>query len=207
MWLAGSLATCGRSENIGWADREIPENAGQRAADQQAAGQNQADLQIDLQVVAQEYNSLGQTLVDLQKTAMADPELSAQWGILVAEVDAIVIENSSFHRGLAERRTEIESRLAASERGEGESLSPEELAELEQYHRNIQMEMARIRREAFQGTEFSGRYLDLQAALYEKMKELDPSRARDIDRLQQLEWQLYFAQQTQPQGPDMSPVR
>jgi len=205
VWLAVSLASCGRSESIGWAEREKPDSAGQGVVSQQATQQPQTEAEERLQEVVEEYRGVARTLAGLQQTAMADPDLSARWGALVADVDAAILTNSKFHRELAERRSEIEDRISAHERGEGESLSEEQLRELARHHRNIQMEMARMRSNAFEQPEFVERYLELQAALYEKMKQLDPSRAEDIDRLAQLEAELYELQKLQPDGPGAVP--
>jgi len=199
--LAGPLVSCGRSENIGWADREKPDAVGQGTASQQTGQESPADSDERLQALVEEYRRVARTLVELQQTAMADPDLSSRWGALVADVDAEIIGNSSFHRQLAERRTEIVNRLDAHERGEGESLSSEQLAELGRHHRNIQMEMARMRSRVFQEPKFAERYLELQAALYEKMKQLDPSRSEDIDNLARLESELYELQKSKPDVP------
>jgi hypothetical protein len=205
VWLAVPLASCGRSESIGWSDREKPASAGQGAASQVATQQGQTEAEERLQEVMEEYGSVARTLAGLQQTAMGDPDLSARWGALVAEVDAAILRNSKFHRELAERRSEIEDRINAHERGEGESLSQGQLAELARHHRNIQMEMARMRSSAFEQPEYAERYLELQAELYEKMKQLDPSRAEDIDRLAQLEAELYELQQLLPDKPGATP--
>ena len=205
VWLAVPLASCGRSESIGWAEREKPDSTGPGVASQQATQQPQTEAEERLQAVVEEYRGVARTLAGLQQTAMADPDLSAGWAALVADVDAAILTNSKFHRELAERRSEIEDRISAHERGEGESLSQEQLAELARHHRNIQKEMARMRSSAFEQPEFAERYLELQASLYVKMKQLDPSKAEDIDKLARLEAELYELQKLQPDGPGAVP--
>lgn len=204
VWLATSAVSCGRSENVGWADREAPDSLGRSPSTQEGAwGQPEPAVQVD----AEEYARLSESLSEVQMVVMADSQVMANWSALVREVDEVILMNSAFHRNLMERLNEIEALVGASEQPGGESLSPEQLAELGRNHRNIQREMARARSEVFQTPEYSPRYLAFQAELYEKMRQLEPSRVGDIVRLEQMERQYYLTQQSPPPVPGLAPRR
>ena len=204
VWLAASAVSCGRSENVGWADREAPDRPGRSPSTQEGAwGQMEPAVQVD----PEEYARLSESLDDVQMAVMADSQVMAYWSALVREVDEVILMNSAFHRNLMERLNEIEALVSASEQPGGESLSRGQLAELGRNHRNIQREMARARSEVFQTPEYSPRYLAFQAELYDRMRQLEPSRAEDIDRLERMEKQNFLNQQEPPPVPGMAPRR
>jgi hypothetical protein len=138
---------------------------------------------------------------------MADSQVMAYWSDLVTEVDQMVLANSVFHRGLIERLAEIEALVDASEQPGGESLSAEQLAELGRHHRNIQREMARARSQVFKTPEYSPRYLAFQAELYDRMRQLDPTKIEDINKLEKLERQYFLDPETSSPVPGMAPQR
>ncbi len=202
--LAAVTLSCGRSENVGWAEREMPDSAGRRAeASQSGAGESQTDVEA----IKREYDQLLRSLRQIQMRAMADSQLSALWTNMVREVDAFILANSAFHRQILERRNEIESLVAESQRPGGENLSQEQLAELGRYYQNIQIEMARVRSQEFQRPEFVGGYLEFQAALFARMRQLEPNRTAEIDRMEELEMQLFQSQAPPGPVPGMSVVQ
>jgi hypothetical protein len=204
LWLAASAASCGRSENVGWSNREAPDSADPSAnAVDGAWGQPEPALEVD----QEEYARLAESLSEVQMAVMADSQVMAYWSDLVTEVDQMVLANSVFHRGLIERLAEIEALVDASEQPGGESLSAEQLAELGRHHRNIQREMARARSQVFKTPEYSPRYLAFQAELYDRMRQLDPTKIEDINKLEKLERQYFLDPETSSPVPGMAPQR
>jgi hypothetical protein len=202
--LAAVTLSCGRSENVGWAEREMPDSAGRRAeASQSDAGESQTGVEA----IQREYDQLSRSLKEIQMRAMVDSQLSALWTDLVREVDAFILAKSTFHRQLIERRNEIKLLVAQSQRPGGESLSQGQLAELGRHYQNIQIEMARVRSQEFQRPEFVGGYLEFQAALFARMRQLEPNRTAEIDRMEELEMQLFQSQDPPGPVPGMSVVK
>lgn len=185
------LAGCGRSENVGWADREMPAGAPAQipaatpaTAEQPAAGSPEA--------LRREYQTLAQTLNPLQRAALADSAVAARWEALNAVLETRLKEESDFYRGLLERRDEIEALLA--EAGGGESaLSMEQQMELGRHYRNVQTELARARTAQLREPEFARRFSTFRALLFDKMRELDPAKADQLNRFQQLDELLFDA--------------
>lgn len=199
------LAACGRSENVGWADRDMPEGAAAESraatsaetAEQPAAGSPEA--------LQREYQALARALSPLQRAAMADSAVVARWEVLNADLEARLKEQSDFHRGLFERRDELEALLAAAGEGE-EALSAEEQAELSGYYRNVQTELARARTAQLREPEFAGRFSVFRAFLFDKMREMDPAKTDQLNRFEQLDELLFNALVTAPPaGPGTQP--
>ena len=207
--VAGGALACGRSENIGWSDREQPEDVRRRLA----AIQSDSTLQTDAaessegEAVRREYNRLGQSLRELQVRAMAEAGLQDRWDELLSDVDEAIAEKSPFHVDILERRSEIESLYMESQKPGGEGLSQDEVMQLAQYYRNIDIELARVRNIELRRPEFAIRYLSLQSELFDKMRELEPRRAVDINRLEQLEQIMLLSQGPPPEEPGMGILR
>lgn len=209
MWSAIGLATtalsvasaCGRSENIGWSDREKPDSIVARG---RASQQRAADLtaQREENAVTQEHRQLAQSLSRLQMQAISDALLNAEWNRLIADIDSTVLGKSGFHRGLIDRKDEIERLLQES----ADTLTDQQRNELRRHYGNIQMEMGRVRNQEMRSPEFAERFLAFHQALFDKMRELAPSRTAEIDRLEQLELQS-FAPDTMAAIPGMQPIR
>ena len=196
-----SAAACGRSENIGWAGREIPDSVAAHGAAVESLTETRA-AQVEVDQAAQEYQRLSRSLQQVQIQALADPELSRQWNDLVAEVDAAILARSAFHRGLQDRRVEIERLMQ-----QPDTLTAERQAELGGHYRNIQLEMARVRNEEFRKPAFADRFLEFQRALFATMRELAPDRAAEISRLLEIEEQAFVPIDTTPPVPGMQPIR
>lgn len=179
----------------------MPDSAVERGQAQQAEAQQQAE-QTEADVVAQEYQRLSRALGPLQMEAMAAPELRAQWNALVADADARVLARSSFHRGLMDRRAEIERLME-----QPDTLTAEQRAELARHYGNIQREMGRVRNEELREPEFYDRFVAFQAALFDRMRELRPEQIYQIDRLQELELQLFVPAESELPVPGMQPIQ
>ncbi len=194
-------AACGRSENIGWSGREMPDSVAAHAAAVESLMEEQA-ARAEVIRMQQEYAQLSGSLQELQKQVLSEPEFNRQWNALVDAADAAILARSAFHRGLQDRRLEIERLMQQTD-----TLSDERQAELAQNYRNIQLEMARIRNEEMRKPAFADRYLDFQRALFARMRELAPDRARDIDRLLEIEEEAFVPLDTTPPVPGMQPIR
>ncbi len=193
---------CGRSENIGWASRQQPdgesdaEAAAEEAAAEATGGgsdassrvSGQAQLPVDLldpPALAAEYQQLFQSLSPLRERALAADEVAAAWSDLIQAVHARVVENSEFHSKLMERRAEIVARLENA-KASGEVVPVAEQLELATNLKNIQTEMARVRAIELQQPEFAPQFFGFQAMVFDKMRGMEPERAAEIDRLQEL---------------------
>jgi hypothetical protein len=174
-----ALASCGRSEDVGWSGREQSDSAGADAA--QPAGLGVEDPEL-------EYQRLGAILEPVSQEAMLDETLMADWQQLLADVETAIIQNSSFHQGLMQRKQEIEARFQEVEET-GEEMSEEERATLTRHYTNIQLEMGRQREEDLKGA-FIDRYMEFKARLFDKMRELEPNLVAEINRFEELDWQL-----------------
>jgi hypothetical protein len=195
------MAACGQSENIGWAEREIPDSVAAHGAAVESLIEQRA-AQAEVNALQQEYQQLSSSLQQVQMQALADPEFSRQWNALVGDVDAAILARSAFHRGLQDRRVEIERLMQ-----QPDTLTEERQGELAQNYRNIQLEMARIRNEEFRKPAFADRFLEFQRALFDRMRELAPERATEIERLLEIEEQAFVPIDTTPPVPGMQPVR
>lgn len=196
-----SVAACGRSENIGWAGRDIPDSVAAHGAAVESLIEARA-AQTDADAVVQEYQRLSSSLRQVQMEALADSEFSQRWNALVDEADAAILARSAFHRGLQDRRLEIERLMQ-----QPDTLSAERQGELAQNYRNIQLEMARIRNEEFRKPAFADRFLEFQRALFAKMRQLAPDRAAEINRLLEIEEQAFVPLEPNPPVPGMQPIR
>ncbi len=196
-----SVAACGRSENIGWAGRDIPDSVAAHGAAVESLIEARA-AQTDADAVVQEYQRLSSSLRQVQMEALADSEFSQRWNALVDEADAAILARSAFHRGLQDRRLEIERLMQ-----QPDTLSAERQGELAQNYRNIQLEMARIRNEEFRKPAFADRFLEFQRALFARMRQLAPDRAAEINRLLEIEEQAFVPLDTTPPVPGMQPIR
>ncbi len=181
------VGACGRSENVGWADREIPEHAGTAG---QAATVAEQPAMDSLDVWRREYQTLAQQLNPLQRVAMADSAIAAGWESLNADLEKSLRESSEFYSGLLERRVEIEARLTSAGQG-SPPLSMEEQAELSRFYRNVQTELARARTNQVRGPEFSERFAAFRSSLFERMRAMEPDKTRQLDRFEMLD-QLLF---------------
>jgi hypothetical protein len=178
----------------------MPDAAVERGQARQAEAQQRAQ-QVETAAASREYQELSRALGQLQMSAMADSGLRQRWNALVADIDARIATGSAFHRGLLERRAEIERLLE-----QPDTLTPTQQAELARHYQNTMMEMARVRNEELSKPEFYGRFKAFQTALYEKMRQLDPMRSAQIDRLEELEGELLVPATGSP-VPGMQPVR
>lgn len=194
-------AACGRSENIGWSGRELPDSVAAHAAAVESLMEERA-AQAEVSRVQQEYQELSRSLQQVQMQVLSEQEFNRQWNALVDAADAAILARSAFHRGLQDRRLEIERLMQ-----QPDTLSEERQGELAQNYRNIQLEMARIRNEEFKKPAFADRFLGFQRAMFARMRELAPDRARDIDRLLEIEEQAFVPLDTTPPVPGMQPVR
>jgi hypothetical protein len=152
-----------------------------------------ADAQAESSVaerspVWDEYQALVRSLEPLRVRAFADPEIERSWDQLVAEVDERLAAEDEFYRDLIEQERQIEERFAA------EGANPptdEERAELISLYQSIQLRLGGERNRLFRQTELGAELQAFQGRVYQRMRELNPARAADIDRLEQLTLELY----------------
>ncbi len=166
------------------ASTESPAATPATTAEQPAAG--------SLEALRREYQLLAQTLSPLQRAALADTAVASRWETLNADLDTRLKEQSEFYRGLLERRDEIEALLAEAGAGEA-ALSMEEQMELGGHYRNVQTELARARTAQLREPEFARRFSTFRALLFDKMRELDPAKADQLNRFQELNELLFDA--------------
>ncbi|UCF20819.1 MAG: hypothetical protein JSU87_05265 [Gemmatimonadota bacterium] len=196
--LAFSALSCGRSENIGWADRQRPETPRSTATDESVAPAAQEESSdTSREALTAEYEQLARALARVHAEAMEDPEIAAEWSALRTDADLWIYENSEFHQKLAERQAEIEDIMEESRRSV-ERLDPEQEAELARNFQNIQLEMARKRSEVLRKPEFAIRTREFQAALYDRMRQLQPVLTPEINRMEELELLLYTGEAATP---------
>ena len=174
--VAATLISCSRSDQVGWSGREMPDSA---------EGDSLPEL-LEGDYWEKEYTRLSAELSPLLQAAMADEEMQAQYQRLVARVDESVAEKSPFYRGLIDRKEEIEARFAEVEE-EGKVMTERERGELRTHYRNILYELGRIREFELQAGDFKDPYWEFKLRLFDRMRELAPERAPDIDRLRDLE--------------------
>ncbi len=187
--LLGAADACGRSDSIGWADRERPGR--DRASGRQAAsGPVTRGLTEAISPELAEYQRVANSLQGLRLKAMEDETLAARWTTLLSAVDSRVAQMDEFKRGLVERQYEIEGRFAKAEES-GEEIAEEERTLLMQQYQNVQSTLGDPRNEVFAQPEFARALENFKAALYRKMRDLEPQLAAEVDRLQFLTEQLY----------------
>jgi hypothetical protein len=189
---------------VGWENREQPDSIA-RSARAAAVQESLEAGPLAKQELARSYQALLRSLEPIQRQAMKDPELAATWEQLANDVEARVASNSGFHAGLLQRREEIEA-LIGPGADVPDTLTEEQKAELVRHHRNIQTEMARAQSIEIKSPEFFPRLREFRAALFDKMREIAPGRAGDIDRLEVLEEELLQEEPTSP-VPNMQPAR
>ncbi len=187
--LLGAADACGRSDSIGWADRERPGR--DRASGRQAAsGPVTRGPTEAISPKLAEYQRVAKSLQGLRLKAMEDETLAARWTTLLSAVDSRVAQMDEFKRGLVERQYEIEVRFAEAEES-GEEIAEEERTLLMQQYQNVQSTLGGPRNEVFAQPEFARALENFKAALYRKMRDLEPQLAAEVDRLQLLTEQLY----------------
>lgn len=189
-----ALASCERSQDVGWADRERPDRlpARRTEATSPAPVPSEQAGPGSPTAILQEYQQLAMALDTLRQRAMEDEVLAAEWRQLQAGVQAQIAEGSEFHRGLIVRRAQIETRLAEA-RETGVPIPQQELQELARHYSNIEAEFARARNELLeQDPGLAARLRALQRRTFRKMRELEPARAAQIDRVQELEGLLFY---------------
>ncbi len=187
--LLGAADACGRSDSIGWADRERPGR--DRASGRQAAsGPVTRGPTEAISPELAEYQRVANSLQGLRLKAMEDETLAARWTTLLSAVDSRVAQMDEFKRGLVERQYEIEVRFAEAEES-GEEIAEEERTLLMQQYQNVQSTLGGPRNEVFAQPEFARALENFKAALYRKMRDLEPQLAAEVDRLESLTEQLY----------------
>ncbi len=216
-WIATGAATvlligCGRSENVGWSGRDMPDSVAARAtatpASEAPAAQTPTEAAQDsLAAIRQEYERLAQSLRDVQMEALADSAVSAGWSRLIQDVDSEILEKSKFHRQLMQRRAEIESIFTEAQKS-GREIPPDQRAELTRHYRNIGIEMWRVRNQVLRTPSYADRYVALQKMLFDKMRSLAPDRLGEVNRLEQIESQFFKAStDSQPAAPGSGPAQ
>jgi hypothetical protein len=134
----------------------------------------------------QEYEALNNDLSAVMQAAMASEDMQARYQDLIADVDDWIAEQSYFYRGLISRREEIEARFAEAEET-GEQIAEAERGQLLFNYQNIQYDLGRAREWELVAGEFTERFWAFKMVLFDRMRELAPTRSGDIDRLQELE--------------------
>lgn len=198
--LVAAALSCGRSENVGWTGRDMPDSVAARATAQPSPA---GTLQSEGSPLREEYQQLVRELGPVHMKAMADSELTARWRELAGEIDRQILANSEFHRRLMQRRREIEG-IVRQAQSSGQELPAEQRAELGRHYRNIELEMARVRNQMLRTPDYAERYLVLQGMLFDKMRALAPDQTSQIDRMEELETELFRASMT-PSPPESTP--
>jgi len=185
-----ALVACERSQSVGWAERERPDSVGppRTGAASTSPSPSEQAPPGDANALVLEYRQLALALDTLRQQAMqVDEALAAEWNSLLADVEARIAEGSEFHRELIDRRAEIEARWAEA-REARVSIPPEELEALVRHYTNIRAELGRMHNQIFQQyPELAARLQVLQRRAFVKMRELEPGRAAEIDRVEELE--------------------
>lgn len=183
-----ALVGCGRSEEVGWGDREPPDSV-ERVERQAQVMEELKASPMGREIRAQAYQQLAESLEPLRERAMQDPQVAAIWEDLAEDVEAKIVAESDFHRNLVKRRAEIEALI-----GPGvtppETLTEAEKAELARNHWNVQVEMARVRNIELRQPQFFHRLQEFRRVLFDQMREIAPERAAEIDRMQELEEEI-----------------
>ena len=172
-----AVLSCSRSEEVGWSGREMPDSVVQDST---------PGLAPYYATLEQEYEAVSANLSAVMQAAMAREEMQARYQNLVADVDDWIAEQSYFYRGLFSRREVIEARFAEAEET-GEQIPQEERGQLLVNYQNIQFDVGRAREWELVAGEFTERFWDFKLVLFDRMRELAPTRIGDIDRLQELE--------------------
>ena len=199
--LAIAVAACGRSEQIGWADREMPDSVAVRATAEPAAGQSQPTTGSG-SALMDEYERLARSLAQVRARAMQNPDLSAEWSVLNDAVEERLLGVSSVYRQLANRRAALEKEIDEAMES-GQDLDADKRAELSQFYRNVQYDLTRMRSMELQKPEYSDRLQAFQERVYAKMRELLPGRIIEINRMEELESQLFVPTDTLPPIPGL----
>jgi hypothetical protein len=172
-----ALGSCGRSQEVGWADREMPDSV-------------KSDTLVEEPVQAfdpeGEYRMLANQLGPVLSAAMSEEGLRQRYRALTAAVDEAAADESEFYRGLVNRREEIEARFAEAEET-GVAIPDDERAQLLYNYQNIEQELGRYRDYELQAGDFKDRFWEFKLALFERMRELAPEQVLEIDRLEELE--------------------
>ncbi len=176
-----SLCACGGSENSGGA----AETAEDLTADAQAGASVAARSPV-----WDEYRALVRSLGPLRVRAFADPEIERSWDQLAAQVDERLAAEDEFYRDLLEQERQIEARFAETAEG-GNPPTDEERAELISLYESIQNRLGGERNRLFRQTELGAELQAFQGKVYQRMRELNPARVADIDRLEELTLELY----------------
>lgn len=196
-----ALVACERSESVGWADRERPDSLAppRTGAPSTSPSPSEQAPPGGPDAMVLEYRQLALALDTLRQQAMqVDEALAAEWNRLMADVEARIAGSSEFHRGLIARRAEIEARWTEA-RQTGVPIPPEEQQTLVRHYTNIRAELSRMHNEMFQQyPELAARFQALQQRTFVRMRELEPDRAAEIDRVEELESLLLRAQSPNP---------
>lgn len=181
---------CGRSEQVGWQDREdvtadSRAAAGPRGDTARSGRQPAGPPPGSPQAVMLEYQQLAQALEPIRARAMEDSAITSRWEQLDAAVEDRMVEKDPFVSQLLGRAEEIEEHVAEVE-ARGDTLTNEERATLGEQWQNIQGTLGQARSQVFREPEFARRLEGFQAALYDRMRELAPDRSEEIGRLETL---------------------
>ena len=212
--LSLGVISCGRSDQIGWtagerggqttdtanvAGADQPGADVARESDPTASGQLPPQM-YDTQGLVAEYQRLYESLAPLRARAFQDDEVAAAWEKLLEAADEQILETSEFHRKLIDRREEIIDRMEQAEES-AEMVPVAEQMRLAGHLKNIEREMARMRNIEIQQPAFKPLMLQFHALLYEKMRELEPEREAEINRMEQVGQQLILVSEPPPRNP------
>ena len=185
------MVSCGRSENIGWAEREQPAGSSRVAAASEAPVASQAADASGAAAARQaEYQSLLVSLEPLREQALADPEIVALSNQFQASLEAELSAGSELFRKLIERRAEIEARFKEAEQ-KAEVLAEEERALLSEHYGNLQRRLGPEFARLMQEPQFVAQLKSLQTAVLVRMREIDPARVGEIDRMEALGAEMF----------------
>ncbi len=179
----------------------MPDSVAVRATAEPAAGQSQPPTGSG-SALMDEYERLARSLAQVRARAMQNPDLSADWSVLNDAVEERLMGASSVYRQLANRRAALEKEIDEAMES-GQELGAEKRAELSQFYRNVQYDLTRMRSMELQKPEYSDRLQDFQRRVYAQMRKLQPGRIIEINRMEELESQLFVPRDTLPPIPGL----
>ncbi len=181
--LAVTVGGCGRSEDVGWSDRDQARGQASRESVDERSRPPRT-----IEEVEAAYSRLAGELATVRERALEDSTVRARWAELNARAESRMADADDFLAALIERRNALEQRL-----GGGRGLSRTERARLQEQYQNIRKRLGQEKRQVFVRPEFARGLRAFQDALYRAMREMAPEQRAKIDTMEALGERLYQA--------------
>jgi len=136
-------------------------------------------------VVLIAYEALVDSLEPLRLRAFEDSAVALRWDEIQRSMEQYLSENNPQMRAFIERKYAIEDRFRRAQQGQ-EVLPDSEAAALFEDWQAIQWRLLQENNQLLAQREFALRVAAFQAGLYQRMRELEPARAAEIDSLEAL---------------------